>query len=127
MRVIVIGSPEWVDRETLWEKLSEIRGRLDPAGTLTVTYAVDGSAAMGQTALWCRLKRRLPRRDRAAVVDDAHKLDPDAGEFACNEQMIGLGADLVVAFLVDRPSGSVWHCMALAMDVGIPLDRVWSS
>lgn len=135
MRVLVTGSRDWTDWATVWLALDEVdRESSEP---LTVVHGAcptgaDEFADQWGTQAGCTVERhpatwRLPNG----------QIDKGAG-FARNAHMVGLGADVCLAFIgpctkerctAPRPHGShgASHCSALADSAGIPVRPVLAS
>jgi hypothetical protein len=123
MRVLVTGSREWDDAQTIWTALDAVAVGLAEARTPTLT--VVHGAAKGADELADRWVRT--HTGELHVTAERHpalwqRYGRRAGIFR-NELMISKGADLVLAFIRDDSPGAT-HCAELAADRGFPL-RVW--
>lgn len=125
MILILTGSRTWDDAKTIREALDAVARGLIEAGDLelVVRHGACPNGADAIADMWVR-----SWTDPALhVTADRHpalwrKFGKRAG-MVRNEQMIALGASLVLAFIRDDSPGAT-HCAELASDRGIPL-RVW--
>lgn len=124
MRVIVTGSRSWDDAKTIREALEAVALGLREAGISLMTV-VHGACPNGADEIadqWVRYHQGDPLATAERHPALWQKYGKRAG-MVRNEQMIALGASLVLAFIRDDSPGAT-HCAELASDRGIPL-RVW--
>lgn len=122
-RVLVTGSREWADAETLRAALDAL---LAEHGTLTVVHGAcpRGADAMAQS--WALSASQAS--SYGAVTPEPHPADwngcgKQAG-FIRNAEMVALGADLVLAFYKQGAvNKGTDHCASLAEKAGIPVRR----
>lgn len=110
LRVLVTGSRSWTDRETIVQALRDAgqAAGVHPQGTVVVHGAASGAdtlAAEVAREFGCMVQA-YPARDFA---------DPKAR----NLHMVGLGADVCLAFATSWASGT-GHCARAARRAGIP-------
>jgi len=129
MRLIVTGSREWPSPETVWALLDELLRCLAADHALTVVHGDAPRGVDRHVRRWCER-----HRDDSAVVHEPHPADWDRcrpqcthppryrrdGTLFCqaagayrNQDMVDLGADLVLAFPFGVSSGTR-HCMRAA-------------
>lgn len=142
-RVIVTGSRDLPSEEIVWSELAMLCAeRLPEGGKITVVHGDCPTGADRYARTWCELPAE-PGYD-LEVVEERHPADwahctadcyhrprtnPD-GSNRCpaagprrNNEMVALGADLVVAFPYGKSIGTR-HCMAAADRAGIPVEVV---
>jgi hypothetical protein len=126
MRILVTGSRDWTDRDSVWSALSR------HASVVGVTV-VHGDRPTGADAFAQRWTEHQPD-----VTPEAHPADWEAHGRAAgplrNKEMVSLGADLCLAFIGDcssprcniggkHPSHGASGCADLAETAGIPTVR----
>lgn len=132
-RLLVTGSREWTDREKIVTELERARVELGDNTTLVhgdargvdriaahLWHCTWGLPAEDYPADWrgpCR-DSCAPNHRRARSVG-APKICPAAGMYR-NAEMVALGADLCLAFILDESSGAT-GCARLARKAGIPV------
>jgi hypothetical protein len=126
MRVLLTGSRTWEDWEALETALDDIAWAHDE------TVVVHGACPRGadaMAAVWC--KERAGWLDKAGriLIEEPHPADwkrygRRAG-FVRNVQMVGLGADVCLAFIRDGSRGASMTA-DLAEKAGIPVRR-WTA
>ena len=125
-RVLVTGSRDWGDLETLWAALDEALALSQADGRKLVV--VQG----GATGADMLAKNWAVRNLGAGVMPETHPArwrehgiyNPQAG-LARNRRMVDLGADVALAFIRNGSRGAS-HCAALAEEAGIPVRR-WTA
>ena len=108
MRVLVTGSRAWRDYQRIRHRLAEF-----PDGTTIVHGAASGADAMAHvaaTALGLTSEPHWP---------DYESFDVAEAPLRRNEYMVGLGADLVLAFPTPGSRGT-WHCVTEAKAAAMP-------
>lgn len=134
-RALVTGSRSWPDEQAVWDVLDGFRTGAT-AGGYTGLVVVHG-AAKGADLMAYRWARDRAGRRGWAVEHEPHPADWSMGRqagVARNAQMITLGADVVLAFLVpcsdkrctrrDRhESHGATHCADLAERTGLHVER----
>ncbi len=119
MRVIVTGSRNWNRAVPIWYCLDTILKEAYAAGDFEVVV-VHGCAQGADTHadLWAR-----QRGHTWNVRAERHPADWRQGKgagIARNARMVGLGADICLAFIRDNSRGAT-HCMEAAERAGIPV------
>ena len=112
MRVIVTGSRDWRDYETIRNRLAEL-----PPESIIVHGAATGADAMAHaaaTALGFTLEPHFP---------DYEKYKVSKAPLRRNQHMVDLGADLCLAFPMKGSQGT-WHCVNRAENAGIPTEVI---
>lgn len=116
MRVLVTGSRDWPDQELVWRVLDEL---LDKHGSIVVVHGACPTGADEQADDWAGTREL----DGYPVKAEPHPADwkgprKRGAGFARNAEMVKLGADLCLAFILDGSNGST-HCSELAEKAGI--------
>lgn len=100
MRVLITGSREWGDEDKLAEAIIEWIGDYSP-GQVTIVH---GACPRGADEIAGRLARVW------GVAEERHPADWEkhgkAAGFIRNQQMVELGADVVLAFPLGRSPGT---------------------
>lgn len=142
MRILITGSRTWRDGALIRQKLSDCHDTALGAGdVLTVVHGACKSGADAYAASWAAWhEKNLPDM---RVRNEAHparweapcreqcqpkhrRVDPrgwtvcPAAGFYRNEDMVHLGADLVLAFIADKSKGAT-HCAEYADNAGLPV------
>ncbi len=107
MRILVTGSREWRDYETIRRALAKF-----PAGSVVVHGAATGADAMAHSAalgLGFTPEPHFP---------DYEKYPVSKAPLRRNEEMVALGADICLAFPA-RNSRGTHHCAGRAKAAGI--------
>lgn len=105
-RILITGARDWTDGDRLYEALSDLE--YEYPGAVLVhgdALGVDREAAK-QWELWGLPTEAHPASDHATPLDR-------------NLHMVGLGADLCIAFATRWASGT-GHCARAARRAGIP-------
>jgi hypothetical protein len=120
-RVLVTGSRDWTDWDTFAAALAAEASLAASQGRELVV--VHGHARKGADAYadaWAYRNRAAVERHPAAWR--LHGVyNPQAG-LARNRKMVGLGADVCLAFIREGSRGAS-HCARLAEEAGIPTNR----
>ncbi len=119
MRVLVTGSRDWQNTETIRAAIAEVH-YFDAKGE-PVTL-VSGACPNGADAMAERWALRFGWEVERHPAQ--WKVYRRAAGFRRNEEMVTLGADVVLAFQRDNSRGT-GHTIRLANDAGIPV-RYWS-
>lgn len=117
MRILVTGSRDWQDRETIGHALLDVRDKPRP-GVASRMVLVHGDCPTGADAIaneWAQ---------RWGWDVEPHPADWETHGKAAgprrNQQMVDLGADICLAFPLPDSRGTR-HCMAAAGRAGIPV------
>ena len=113
VRVLVTGSREWDDYDTMYDALSRVYTSLKPRNPILVHGAARGADTAAET-IW----RRLGGKTEAHPADWT-QFGKGAGHIR-NAEMVKLGAVLCLAFLSGDSRGTR-ACMKLACKAGIPV------
>lgn len=118
MRILITGSREWTNSALIWDTLDLY---LQDGETLTVVHG-DAPGADSIAHLWA-VERRNTAHD---VEPEAHpaqwtKFGRSAGPIR-NQEMVDLGADLVLAFIKDNSPGAS-HLVRQARKAGLAVDE----
>lgn len=120
LRLLITGSRQWTDREklerVLWERALEIG---EPF------IVVHGDCPRGAD----RMARQWCEENPHAITEERHPADWEkhgkAAGFIRNQEMVSLGADLCIAFVVPGKSKGTQHTIDLARKAGIPVKEVF--
>lgn len=117
-RVIVTGSRDWADRDAIAAALATVERRAVPGHRLTLVHGGQrGADAYAHS--WVR--------GRSAWLAEVHPADWSRYGRAAgprrNAEMIALGADVCVAFILNRSRGATL-CADMAERAGIPVWRI---
>lgn len=115
-RILVTGSRDWTDRETIARALSEawhMLGRPHDA-VLVQGECHLGGADLIAAGVWRAWGYRVESHP-AEMGPDGHVLGPKR-----NAHMVSLGADICLAFPLPASRGTR-NCMRLAREAGIPV------
>lgn len=115
MRVLVTGSRNWADHELVWDELYALLGRF---GRFTLVHGDCPTGADNFADAW-GYKVGLDLSDDI----ERHPADWDGPRkkgagYARNAEMVKLGADICLAFILDESKGAT-HCATLAEKAGI--------
>lgn len=114
MRILVTGSRDWWDEDTIADALNFIVGSVDPA-TVTIVH---GACPTGADAIVDRLARA------AGAIVEPHPAEWSRFRRAAgpkrNGFMVSLGADVCLAFPMGASFGTR-DCIAQAAAAGIPV------
>jgi hypothetical protein len=114
MRVLVTGSRLWLDFELIRRELDNL---MDPFDPLTVIHGACRTGADAHADLWARQHAFINERHPA----EWKKYGRAAGPIR-NMQMVALGADEVLAFILDGSKGAT-HCADAAEEAGLYVRR----
>lgn len=129
-RILVTGSRDWDDWQTLAKALFEEANDNYYAGVVVVHGACPTGADYG--AGW--ITRNLLCYTENGAVEDPHPakwregglFDSGAG-FKRNLEMVALGADVCLAFFKEgAPNKGTAHCASAAEKAGIPVRRFYA-
>lgn len=119
-RILITGSRDWTDRDTIWRVLGDAVAPLD---ITRETVLVSGACPRGADALaedWAR---------RYGLTVERHpanwQLEGKRAGFIRNARMVNLGADVCLAFIRNGSRGAS-HTARLAEEAGIPTRR-WTA
>lgn len=119
-RVLVTGSRTWDDEGAIQYALSEILFR---NRTMVLVHGACPKGADRIADEWAAARNQFPARP---VVVERHPADWErhgrGAGFRRNAEMVRLGADLCLAFIVDGSRGAS-HTAGLAEKAGIPVRR----
>lgn len=119
-RVLVTGSRTWDDEGVIQYALSEI---LFHNHTMVLVHGDCPKGADRIADQWAAARNQFPARP---VVVERHPADWErhgrSAGFRRNAEMVRLGADLCLAFIVDGSRGAS-HTAGLAEKAGIPVRR----
>lgn len=116
-RVLVTGSRDWDDVETIWQAMNQA---IRDAGTEREVIVVHGACPRGadwHADRWARLADVKTERRPANW-----SLNGKRAGFIRNQLMVNLGADLCLAFIKDGSRGAS-HTARIAEEAGIPTRR----
>jgi len=123
-RLLITGSRAWNDRAVIRDALRAAfweLGGADPGVILVSGACPDGADAICEE-VWAVGAHGCPIERHPAEWD---RYGRSAG-FRRNAEMVGLGADLCLAFIVDESRGAS-HTARLAWEAGIPTRRYLAS
>lgn len=126
LRVIVTGSRDWPDKSAVWRALDTI-APTTPGSSLTIVHGacrINGKPAGADRDAdeWVRRNRYRHGFRGCLIRAEPHPADwrryrKAAGPIR-NRHMVDLGADLVLAFVLNHSSGTT-GCIELARAAGI--------
>lgn len=117
-RILITGSREWTDREKIY--LAIFHWVADNCSVPEPVVIVHGDAARGADRLARDIARSVPW-----LEEEPHPADWSWGQGAGmhrNSEMVALGADVCLAFIRGKSSGTR-HCAGQAEKAGIPVLR----
>lgn len=124
-RVLVTGSRTWSDLDTIAEALDAVIAQT-PSTDIVVVHGDCPRGADHIAAEYCELTAAFAERLGKTLAVEPHPADWQTyGRFAGprrNVEMVNLGADVCLAFIVDGSKGAS-HCADLAERAGIPVRR----
>lgn len=120
-RVLVTGSRDWQDVETLHRAL-EVEASLaaSEGRTLVVVHGACPSGADSHAGRWAKQNGHLVEEHPAQWRQYGKAAGPIR-----NRTMVRRGADIVLAFIKDGSKGAT-NCARLADEAGIPVNRHWA-
>lgn len=119
-RILITGSRDWTDRDTIWRALGDTVAPLD---ITRETVLVSGACPTGADAIaetWARKYGLTIERHPANW-----QLEGKRAGFIRNARMVNLGADIALAFIRNGSRGAS-HTAHLAEEAGIPTRR-WTA
>ncbi|MER7815626.1 DUF2493 domain-containing protein [Streptomyces sp. NPDC096153] len=128
-RILVTGSRDWPDRQAIWQALAEIVRELPLGCEIVIVHGDCLTGADRQADDWALSFGARVERHRAETFGPWPACGPRR-----NAHMVGLGADICLAFIgpctsprCRRPRPHDSHgtsgCAALAEQAGIPVRR----
>jgi len=112
MRVLVTGSRLWADGKLIHDALVEATAGAEPGDVVVVHGACSGADWFAEQAAFA-----------LGMAVETHPADWSLGRRAGplrNNDMVALGADICLAFILDSSPGAS-HCVASATRAGIPV------
>jgi hypothetical protein len=125
-RVLVTGSTNWDDIETLWAALDAEFDHAQAAGrnVIVIQGGANGADMLAKNWVLRNLKAGVMPETHPARWCDHGVYNPQAGR-ARNRRMVALGADVCLAFIRNGSAGAT-HCARLAEEAGITVKR-WTT
>lgn len=128
-RILVTGSRTWTDENALHEAIAEALGKdraIRPGDEYVIVHGACPRGADVMASRFCEDNAWWVDNMGAELAEERHPADWErlgkrAG-FVRNAQMVALGADLCLAFIVDGSKGAS-HTADLAEKAGIPVRR----
>lgn len=129
MRLLITGSRQWTDKQEL-ESVLHAQWLRHPWG-LIIVHGDCPRGADRMTREWCE---RMTQFNAGKIggppcTEERHPADWDrhgkAAGFIRNQEMVSLGADLCIAFVVPGKSKGTQHTINLARKAGIPVQEVF--
>lgn len=112
MRILVTGSRDWIEWETVWNALYEESQKAPANGTVTVVHGDCPTGADRMARGWCAdMAHHFETFWRGvSIVEERHPADwkrygKSAGPRR-NREMVNLGADLCLAFIRNNSPGA---------------------
>jgi hypothetical protein len=119
-RVLVTGSRDWYDQQTIWDALATVARELPADRDLVLIHGACPSGADHMAHEWAR---------GFGAVIEAHPanwaINGKRAGFIRNQRMVNLGADLCLAFIRNGSRGAS-HTALIAEEAGIPVRR-WTA
>jgi hypothetical protein len=119
-RILVTGSRDWNDRDTIWRALGDAVAPVPVDRELVVVHGHCPRGADAMADLWSRKYGATVERHPANW-----QLEGKRAGFIRNARMVNLGADICLAFIKDGSRGAS-HTARLAEQAGIPVRR-WTA
>jgi hypothetical protein len=120
VRILITGSRRWTDRVRLEAVLWYETTRLHPERPLTIVHGDCPYGADRMVREWCETHPDITEERHPA---DWNQFGKSAG-FKRNAEMVSLGADLCIAFIVPGMSRGTEHSAGAARRAGIPVTEV---
>ncbi|MEV4181654.1 SLOG family protein [Streptosporangium canum] len=126
-RILVTGSRTWTDELVLGEALmNALPDVIESCGEYVIVHGACPRGADLMASRFCENEAGWLDNAGAALIEERHPADWDrlgkrAG-FVRNAEMVALGADVCLAFIVDGSRGAS-HTADLAEKAGIPVRR----
>lgn len=128
-RILVTGSRSWPDLMAVWDAIHAAAVQAMRAGhsEFVVVHGACPKGADAHAAAFCQDQARWYGSNGRVLADEPHPADWNGpakrgAGFARNADMVRLGADVVLAFIVDGSRGAT-HTADLAEKAGIPVRR----
>ena len=123
MRVLITGSRDWQDWKLVWSELGALTLPTAP-DVLTVVHGDCPTGADRHARNWCADTAAHLKRLGVNFYEERHpakwaEFGKQAG-FRRNAQMVGMGADVCLAFIRNQSRGAS-HTASLALAAGIEL------
>lgn len=116
-RILVTGSRDWSDRDTIWRALGDAVAPVPVDRELVIVHGHCPGGADAMADAWARKYGATVERHPANW-----QLEGKRAGFIRNARMVNLGADLCLAFIRNGSRGAS-HTAALAEQAGIPVRR----
>ena len=120
MRILITGSRDWADEDRIWDALSEQYHCWEHEDCGDPYVVVSGACPTGADAM-CEAAAALMGWTVERHPAEWDKYGRGAG-FRRNAEMVGLGADVCLAFIKNGSKGAS-HTADLAEKAGIPVRR----
>ena len=128
MRVLVTGSRDWPDRDIVFRRLDALHAICPDGHTFVVVHGDCPTGADRHARQWCEVMLSN-EVGGSPVVEERHpaqwqRLGKSAG-FKRNAEMVALGADWCLAFILDGSRGATHtHGLATRADIRTNLDTL---
>ena len=119
-RILVTGSRDWSDRDTIWRALGDTVAPVPVDRELVIVHGHCPRGADAMADVWARKYGATIERHPANW-----QLEGKRAGFIRNARMVNLGADVALAFIKDGSRGAS-HTARLAEQAGIPVRR-WTA
>lgn len=123
MRIIVTGSREWTDKQTLRSALDSLLAEIPTNEDVVIVHGACPRGADQMADEWARHAAFTG----LGVTVEPHPADWKMGKQAGhwrNQHMVNLGADMVLAFFhTGAPNRGTADCVRRAEEAGIPVRR----
>lgn len=129
MRLLVTGSRLWTNRVKL--ELALWGQFYSTSGVPTIAHGDCPRGADRMAREWCERENAegIKNIGGPLCIEERHPADWDkhgkAAGFIRNAEMVSLGADLCIAFVVPGKSRGTQHTIDLARKAGIPVQEVF--
>jgi hypothetical protein len=130
MRILITGSRQWTDVPRLRGILIQEMAKAIQTDDPWITF-VHGACPSGADRIASGFINRINMNGRSYPLEERHPADWDrygkAAGFRRNAEMVSLGADLCIAFIVPGKSRGTENTVKLARAAGIPVTEVIAS